>query len=136
MSASGFSNVNPTLEPLKETIEVLKDTIDKNNFKDVKLLKSIYDESFDIANEFFSSKKEGFEDDDEEGFEDDDEEGFEGEEDDDEGFEGEEDDDEGFEGEEDDDAGFEEEGIGDILIFSYCPQLVLYLFHKPHKFSL
>ena len=72
MSASEFSNVIPTLEPL------LKETLDKNNFKDMKLLKSIHDESFDIANEFFSSKKEGFEDDDEEGFENDDEdEGFE-----------------------------------------------------------
>ena len=46
----------------------------------MKLLKSIYDESFDIANEFFSNKKEGFEDDNDddiEGFEEEDE-GIEG----------------------------------------------------------
>lgn len=85
MSASEFSNVNPTLKPPKEPIEVLKEQLDKNNFKDMKLLKSIHDESFDIANEFFSGKKEGFE----------------GEDDDDEGFEGEDDDDEGFEDDED-----------------------------------
>jgi hypothetical protein len=62
MSASEFSNVIPTLETWS------KETLDKNNFKDMKLLKSIHDESFDIANEFFSSKvdDEGFEDDDDE----------------------------------------------------------------------
>jgi len=101
MSASEFSNVNPTLKPPKEPIEVLKEQLDKNNFTNIKLLKSIHDESFDIANEFFSSKKEGFEDgdDEDEGFED----GDDGE---DEGFEGgdDDDDDEGFEGEDEDDG--------------------------------
>lgn len=60
MSASEFSNVIPTLETWS------KETLDKNNFKDMKLLKSIHDESFDIANEFFSSKvdDEGFEEED------------------------------------------------------------------------
>ena len=63
MSNSGFSNVEH-----KETLKVPSDTIDKNNFTNMKLLKSIYDESFDIANEFFSNKKEGFEDDDDDIF--------------------------------------------------------------------
>jgi hypothetical protein len=66
MNASGFSdNIQ---EPSNETL-------DKNNFSNIKLLKSIHDESFNVANEFF---KEGFVDDDdkEEFVDDDDDEGF------------------------------------------------------------
>jgi hypothetical protein len=48
MNAFGFSdNIQ---EPPNETL-------DKNNFSNMKLLKSIYDDSFDVANDFF---KEGF----------------------------------------------------------------------------
>jgi hypothetical protein len=59
MSAFGFSdNKKVNMESLKvpKELSVLQ-TIDKNNFSNMKLLKSIYDDSFDVANDFF---KEGF----------------------------------------------------------------------------
>lgn len=67
MNASGFSdNIQ---EPPNETL-------DKNNFSNIKLLKSIHDESFDVANEFFKEgfKKDDGDDDEVEGFVDDDDE--------------------------------------------------------------
>ena len=54
MNAFGFSD-NKKVN--METLKVSSETIDKNNFSNMKLLKSIYDESFDVANEFF---QEGF----------------------------------------------------------------------------
>ena len=58
MNAFGFSDNNRETTVLGEPSgEPPGETLDKNNFSNMKILKSIYDESFDVANEFF---KEGF----------------------------------------------------------------------------
>jgi hypothetical protein len=65
MNAFGFSD-----SILESSKEPPNETLDQNNFSNIKLLKSIHDESFDVANEFFKEgfKKEEGDDDEVEGF--------------------------------------------------------------------
>jgi len=54
MNAFRFSDNFNDLTALKMT------ELEKNNFSNMQLLKSIYDDSFDVANNFFRGGVEGF----------------------------------------------------------------------------
>ena len=54
MNAFRFSDNFNDLTALKMT------ELEKNNFSNMQLLKSIYDDSFDVANDFFRGGVEGF----------------------------------------------------------------------------